>query len=63
MKEWVPKTGKKRKAYPTREEALVSYLHRKRRQISLFGLLKESDRSFRRRLGHKILTKSSKSVL
>jgi len=33
--EWVSKTGKKRKAYPTKEEAMISYLHRKRFQIAL----------------------------
>jgi hypothetical protein len=34
-KKWVSKTGKKRYAYPTEEEALTSFKARKRRQIEI----------------------------
>lgn len=32
---WVSKTARKRYAYPTREEALTSFIARKRRQIEI----------------------------
>lgn len=34
-KKWVSKTGRKRIAYPTQEEALTSFMARKRRQIEI----------------------------
>ena len=34
-RKWVPKDGKKRYAYPTKEEALESFRARKRRQIGI----------------------------
>ena len=34
-KKWVSKTAKKRHAYPTKEEALISFKARKKRQISI----------------------------
>ena len=38
MKYWVSKTSKKRRAYPNKDAALESFIHRKRCQI---GILKE----------------------
>jgi len=35
--QWVAKNGKKRLAYPTREEAMISYLHRKRFQLNIYN--------------------------
>jgi hypothetical protein len=35
FKRWVSKVSKKRFAYPTKEEALVSYMARKKRQIEI----------------------------
>lgn len=34
---WVSKTSRKRRAYPTKEEALNGYLHRKRRQVLILN--------------------------
>jgi len=36
-KRWVSKTARKRFAYPTRKEALVNFIARKRRQISMLN--------------------------
>jgi hypothetical protein len=33
---WVSKTGKKRFAYPTKKEALFSYIKRKEKQVAIF---------------------------
>lgn len=36
-KKWVSKTGKKRYAYPTEEEAMTSFKARKKRQIQILS--------------------------
>jgi hypothetical protein len=45
---WVSKSGKKRFAYPTVEEAEVNYIARKKRQIQLnLGMIKAAEEGLR----------------
>lgn len=44
-KQWVSSGGKNRKAYPTKEEALLNYQRRKERQINILEARLSSARS------------------
>ncbi|GAF74252.1 unnamed protein product [marine sediment metagenome] len=47
-KRWISKTSRKRYAYPTQEEAMVSFVARKRRQVGIYQeRLEQAEKAWR----------------